>query len=250
MKNMHVGQFLRGITLLVVAPILTIVTSLAGLLGTMIFGMSSTNAQCFPRLWAKLLLRLSGVTVTIKGGQSLINGNPYIFAGNHQSQFDIFALQGFLGHDFRWLAKKELFDVPVFGTAMRRVGYISVDRSHSRAAVKSLDVAAKRIAAGTSVIIFPEGTRSADGELLPFKSGTMVLAIKAAVPVVPMAIVGTHAILPKGHLLAKSGKVVIRLGEPIETSGYKVKQKHELAQRLQAAVAGLIAEENGEVVAG
>jgi len=236
-------QFLRGGPLLVLAPLLTILTSIAGLVGTTIFGMSSTSAQRFPRLWARILLKLSGVVVTIKGGGSLKHGHPYIFAGNHQSQFDIFALQGCLGHDFRWLAKKELFDVPVFGTAMRRVGYIPVDRSHSRAAVKSLDEAAQRIAAGTSVIIFPEGTRSADGKLLPFKSGAMVLAIKAAVPVVPMAIVGTHAILPKGKLLAKSGRVVIRLGEPIETSGYKVKQKHELAERLQDAVAALIAEE-------
>jgi len=240
---MCVGQFFRGVAVLVLAPILTIATSIAGLLGIMVFGMSAVSAQRFPRFWAKLILMISGVTVTVKGGESLKNGNPYIFAGNHQSQFDIFAVQGFLGHDFRWLAKKELFDVPIFGAALRRVGNISVDRSHSRAAVKSLDEAAQRIAAGTSVLIFPEGTRSKDGQLLPFKSGAMVLAIKAGVPVVPMAIVGTHAVLPKGRLLAKSGQVVIRLGEPIETSGYKVKQKHELAERLQAEVAALIAEE-------
>ncbi|MDH3393195.1 MAG: 1-acyl-sn-glycerol-3-phosphate acyltransferase [Desulfobulbaceae bacterium] len=240
---MRLWQFLRGSVVLALAPFLTIITSIAGLVGTTVLGMSSTSAQRFPRLWARIILKLSGVSVTIKGGSSLERDRPYIFAGNHQSQFDIFALQGCLGFDFRWLAKKELFDVPVFGTAMRRVGYIPVDRSHSRAAVKSLDEAAQRIAAGTSVIIFPEGTRSEDGKLLPFKSGTMVLAIKAGVPVVPMAIVGTHAILPKGRLLAKSGRVVIRIGEPIKTSGYKVKQKHELAERLQDAVAALLAEE-------
>lgn len=200
---MRFWEILRGGTVLVVAPLLTIMTSIAGLVGTMVFGMSSTSAQGFPRLWAKIILKMSGVSVILKGGEALAADRPYIFAGNHQSQFDIFALQGCLGFDFRWLAKKELFDVPVFGTAMRRVGYIPVDRSHSRAAVKSLDLAAQRIAAGTSVIIFPEGTRSADGKLLPFKSGTMVLAIKAGVPVVPMAITGTHAILPKGKLLAR-----------------------------------------------
>ncbi len=244
---MHVGQFLRGGAVLVLAPILTIITSIAGLLGTMVFGMSTSSVQRFPRLWARIILKLSGVTVIIKGDGALAADHPYIFAGNHQSQFDIFALQGYLGYDFRWLAKKELFAVPVFGTAMRRVGYIPVDRSHSRAAVKSLDEAAQRIAAGTSVIIFPEGTRSVDGKLLPFKSGTMVLAIKAGVPVVPMAIVGTNAILPKGSLLAKSGQVVIRIGEPIETSGYKVKQKHELAVRLQEAVAALMAVEKSGI---
>lgn len=247
---MSVGQFFRGLGVLLLAPVLTIITSIVGLAGTMLFGMSPTSAQRIPRLWARILLSVSGVSVTIQGGEYLEQGRPYIFAGNHQSQFDIFALQGCLGYDFRWLAKKELFDVPVFGAAMRRVGYIPVDRSHSRTAVKSLDEAAQRIASGTSVIIFPEGTRSPDGKLLPFKSGTMVLAIKAAVPVVPMAIIGTHAILPKGKLLARSGKVVIRLGKPIETSGYKVKQKHELAERLQGAVAALLAEGENEVAAG
>ena len=240
---MCVGQFIRGVGVFLLAPVLTIIASLASLAGTTIFGMSVSRAQCFPRLWARIILKLSGVVVIIKGGEALNNGHSYIFAGNHQSQFDIFALQGCLGHDFSWLAKKELFDVPVFGAALRCAGHIPVDRSHSRAAVKSLDEAAQRIASGTSVVIFPEGTRSEDGNLLPFKSGAMVLAIKAGVPVVPMGIVGTHAVLPKGSLLAKSGRVVIRLGKPIETSGLKVKQKHELAEQLQEVVAALIAEE-------
>ena len=240
---MCVVQFIRGVGVLLLAPILTIIASLASLIGILIFRMSVVRSQLFPRLWAKSILKVSGVSVVIKGGESLLHDHSYIFAGNHQSQFDIFALQGCLGYDFRWLAKKELFDVPVFGSAMRQAGHIPVDRSHSRAAVRSLDEAAQRIAAGTSVIIFPEGTRSEDGNLLPFKSGAMVLAIKAGVPVVPMAIVGTHDVMPKGKLLVKSGRVIIRLGEPIETAGLKVKQKHELAERLQEAVAALIAEE-------
>lgn len=242
---MQVVQLFRGMCVLLLAPVLTIVTSIAGLVGTTLFRMSAVSAQCFPRLWARIILAVSGVTVELQDGAGLRRDQPYIFAANHQSQFDIFALQGYLDFDFRWLAKKELFRVPVFGAAMRRVGYIPVDRSHSRAAVKSLDEAAQRIADGTSVIIFPEGTRSVDGHLLPFKSGAMVLAIKSRVPVVPVAILGTHAILPKGRLLAKSGRVVIRIGTPIETKGYKLGQKHELAERLQAAVAALIVNEGG-----
>ena len=240
---MQVGQLLRGVGVLILAPVLTILTSIAGIVGTLVFRMSATSAQCFPRLWARIILRVSKVTVTVKDGAGLRRDRPYIFAANHQSQFDIFAMQGYLDFDFRWLAKKELFSVPIFGTAMRRVGYIPVDRSHSRAAVKSLDEAAQRISDGTSVIIFPEGTRSPDGNLLPFKPGAMVLAIKAGVPVVPVAILGTHAVLSKGRLLARSGRVVIRIGEPVETSGYTVKQKHELAQRLHEAVAALLAAE-------
>ena len=124
---------------------------------------------------------------------------------------------------------------------MRLAGYIPVDRSHGRKALKSLDEAAKRIADGTSVIIFPEGTRSPDGKLHDFKPGAMVLAIKAGVPLVPVAILGTYVVLPKGKLLAKPGKVEIRVGEPIETRGYTVKQKQELAELIHSRVAELMA---------
>jgi 1-acyl-sn-glycerol-3-phosphate acyltransferase len=183
---------------------------------------------------------LSGVSVSIVGQELLEQGSPYIFAANHQSQFDIFVLQGYLGWDFRWLAKLELFKIPVFGQAMQLAGYIPVDRAHGRKALKSLDQAARRIADGASVVIFPEGTRSQDGQLGRFKAGAMVLAIKAGVPVVPVAIVGTHQVLPKGRLLVRPGQVEIRLGEPIPTSEYTVKQKQELADRLQGMVAELL----------
>ncbi len=238
---MGISRLFRGGSVLLVAPILTLLTSVAGLIGTAVFRMSATQAQCFPRLWGRIILWLSGARVMVRGGSSLSHGRPYIFAANHQSQFDIFALQGYLDFDFRWLAKQELFKVPVFGAAMRRVGYIPVDRSHSRAAVHSLDEAARRIADGTSVVIFPEGTRSPDGALLPFKSGAMVLAIKSGVPLVPVAIHGTHAILPKGQLLARSGRIMISIGEPIETRGYRLKEKGDLALHLQEAVAALLA---------
>jgi 1-acyl-sn-glycerol-3-phosphate acyltransferase len=165
---------------------------------------------------------------------------PYIFAANHQSQFDIFVLQGFLGVDFRWLAKKELFTVPIWGPAMRRAGYIPIDRSHGRQAIKSLDEAAQKIAAGTSVIIFPEGTRSKDGKLHDFKAGAMILAVKSGVPIVPVAILGTYEILPKGTLLMNPGKAQIRVGRPIETKNYRSKDKHQLAKVSQEAVAELL----------
>lgn len=178
--------------------------------------------------------------MTVKGGQQLSSKTPYVFAANHLSQFDIFALQGYLTMDFRWLAKKELFQIPIFGAAMRMVGYIPVDRSRGRKALVSLNEAAARVAAGTSVVIFPEGTRSKDGKLHPFKSGAMVLAIKAGVPIVPVAIKGTYEVLPKGKLLARSGHVELTIGSPIETKGLKNADKQELAVKLQQEVAGML----------
>jgi 1-acyl-sn-glycerol-3-phosphate acyltransferase len=139
------------------------------------------------------------------------------------------------------MAKQELFQIPLFGRAMLATGFIPVDRSHGRQAMLSLIEAAKRIEAGASVIIFPEGTRSKDGQLQDFKSGAMVLAIKAGVPLVPVAVVGTHKILPKGKLLIQPGEVLVRVGEPIDTRPYGTKQKQELAERLKGEVEALMA---------
>ncbi|MFH7319865.1 lysophospholipid acyltransferase family protein [Desulfurivibrio sp. D14AmB] len=233
--------FFRGGLALVLIPLLTGLISLIALLLVFLAGWSGERLQFLPRWWGRLICRLVGVRVEIDGLERLDRSRPYIFAANHQSQFDIFVVQGHLGFDFRWLAKKELFAIPVFGAAMRRAGYIPVDRSHGRRALASLNEAAERIAAGTSVIIFPEGTRSPDGRLQSFKAGAMVLAIKAGVEVVPMAISGTHEIMPKGRLLARPGLVTIRLGEPIDISAYNLKQKQELAELLESRVRALLA---------
>jgi len=123
---------------------------------------------------------------------------------------------------------------------MRKAGYIPVDRSRGRQALKSLGEAAQKIAAGTSVIIFPEGTRTPNGMLQEFKAGAMVLAIKSGVDIVPVAIKGTYEILPKGKLLMNPGNVTIHVGEPIATKDRDPKDKHDLAKTLQEEVAKLL----------
>jgi len=231
---------LRGILVLVLAPILTGLVSISAIIMVFIFRRSEAEIQVLPRTLGRVVAWLSGVSVSLTGSELLEPGVPYIFAANHQSQFDIFALQGYLGFDFRWLLKLELFKIPVFGKAMQLAGYIPVDRAHGRKALQSLDEAARRIAGGTSVAIFPEGTRSPDGRLGQFKAGAIVLAIKAGVPVVPVAIIGTHQVLPKGRLLVRPGRVEIRVGAPIATREYTVKQKQELTELLQDKVAELL----------
>jgi len=237
MKFFH---FLRALFVVPYALFLTLLISLATLFMTLVLRRSAASVQGLANWWAGSICRVSGVEVSVTGTEALDPGKPYIFAANHQSQFDIFVLQGFLGVDFRWLAKKELFRVPVWGPAMRRAGYIPIDRSHGRQAIKSLDEAAEKIAAGTSVIIFPEGTRSKDGRLHDFKAGAMVLAVKSGVPIVPVAIIGTYEILPKGKLLMTPGQVQIRVGRPIETKDRSTRDKHTLARTAQEAVAELL----------
>ena len=239
--TMKMLYYPRALLVLIVAPLLTLVTSLAALFLILVCRISAAKAQALPRLWARIICRLAGVKVTVEGGEKLDQSKTYIFAANHQSQFDIFALQGYLGIDFRWMAKKELFKVPIFGAGMRSAGYIPVDRSRGRQAMQSLNEAAQRISDGTSVIIFPEGTRSPDGQLHAFKSGAMVLAIKAGVPIIPAAIIGTHQVLPKRKLLARPGRVIIRLGQPVDPSPFKMADKQALATCLQQAVAELLA---------
>lgn len=240
MYIMALLSFLRGVFTVFFAVVITPLSSLQALLYLLVLRTSEKTAQVAPTIWARMILAVSGVKVRVEGLANLEAGKSYIFAANHQSQFDIFCLQGYFPWDFRWLAKKELFQIPIFGPALRRSGNIPVDRDSGRRAMQSLAEAAERIKGGTSVVIFPEGTRSADGTLLPFKAGGMVIAIKAGVGVVPMAICGSRHVLPKGSLVPRSGEVVIRLGPPVDARAYGMKEKQELADHLQARVADLL----------
>ncbi len=237
---MKLFRSLRALLVIPFALLLTLFISIVTLFRTLVLRKDAASVQGLAAWWAKSICTAGGVVVSVTGTEKLDSEKPYIFAANHQSQFDIFALQGFLGVDFRWLAKKELFQVPIWGPAMRKAGYIPVDRSHGRQALKSLGEAAQKIAAGTSVIIFPEGTRSKDGKIKDFKAGAMILAIKSGVEIVPVAIDGTYEILPKGKLLMKPGNVAIRVGNPIATKDCTSKDKHTLAQFLQKEVTELL----------
>ena len=237
---MKLLNFLRALLLIPLALFLTLLISLITLFMTLVLRREADSVQGLASWWARSICKAGGVEVVVSTTEQLEPEKPHIFAANHLSQFDILVLQGFLGFNFRWLAKKELFAVPIWGPAMRRAGYIPIDRSHGREAIKSLDEAAKKIAAGTSVIIFPEGTRSQDGKLHDFKAGAMILAIKSGVPIVPVAILGTYEILPKGKLMMTPGKVRIRMGKSIETKKYSSRDKHDLAKVSHKAVAELL----------
>lgn len=202
--------------------------------------VSEHKIQWAPRTWARLLLWGVGCPVRTFGRENIVPSATYVFASNHTSALDILALLGQLPANFRWIAKKELFKIALFGPAMLRAGYIPIDRSDHRAALKSLNRAAERIAGGASVVIFPEGTRSPDGKLLPFKSGGLALAIRSRRPVVPVAIIGANkALRPKGLLLAP-GRINIVLGKPIPTEGLKMGQRDELAQQVRERVQELL----------
>ncbi len=237
---MTITAFIRGGTLLLLAPLVTICYSLAIAIAIFLFRLPEDTLQRYPRQWARLFCRIAGVRVRIEGADQLQVNTGYIYCANHLSQFDIFSFQGYFPFSFRWLAKEELFKVPFLGWAMTNAGNIAINRSHGREALKSLQQAAERIKAGTSVLIFPEGTRSADGILQPFKGGAMLLAIKAGVPIVPVAFVGSYAVLPKGALFVRPGTITIKIGTPVMVTGYSSKDKQELAITIHQKVAELL----------
>ena len=191
-------------------------------------------------LWGRTLLWAAGVSVSVEGAEQ-IAAPPYLFMCNHQSALDISVLLSHMPVQFRFVAKQELFRIPVFGWAIRKAGYISIDRDNPREALKAIEEAVARIKSGASVLIFPEGTRSADGNLLPFMKGAFFLATRAGVPVVPLALIGTNPLQPPGcAVAARKGRVTIRVGKPIPMEGKGLSYKSELMGEVRAAIEGLM----------
>jgi 1-acyl-sn-glycerol-3-phosphate acyltransferase len=198
------------------------------------------------KLWGNANLWAAGVKVNVTGLENINNQGPYIFVSNHQGWFDIFAAIGKLPFHFSWLAKKELFKLPVLGAAMYRAGYVPIDRSDHRKAMNSLNMAAEVIRRGTSIFIFPEGTRSADGIIRDFKKGWFVLAAKSQQPVVPISISGSYRILPKGSWTIHPGEIRFAIGNPIQTSDSDSSNRDLLLEQIREAVrANLTFEEAG-----
>jgi 1-acyl-sn-glycerol-3-phosphate acyltransferase len=198
------------------AVLLTIIMSAAAIVSALIT-RSSASAQRIARLWARMLLFIGGVRLKVEGREHLNPRRPYIFAANHQSQFDIFALLAAVPVPFSWLAKEELFRIPLLGPAMKGAGYIPINRTDRRAAFASIDQAAARVRDGTSIVIFPEGTRSLDGKLQAFKKGGFFLAIKSRQPVVPVSISGSFRVLAKRSFLVHRGPIRVHFSPPVPT---------------------------------
>lgn len=202
------------------------------------FSKNSKILHQIVRFWAKSILIASGIKVTAKGLSNIDPAKSYIYMPNHKSNFDIPVLLAHLSGPFRWLAKAELFKIPLFGYAMKRVGSISIDRSDRKAAVESLDQVAKIIRSGVSVLIFPEGTRSQDCEIMPFKKGGFILAVDNGIPIVPIIIHGTGGIMSKNQLRITPGNVVIEIEKPVATQTYNRHTKDELMNKIHNIISG------------
>ena len=216
--------------------LLTMILGTAIIISTL-FQPQGTLGRRLSRVWARLLLKILGISVTVEGLERLDPGQTYVFAANHRSQFDIFVLLVTLPADFGWVAKKSLFQIPIFGQALGRLGNVSIDRQHLQDAIKSLNHAADLIHSGRSLVVFPEGTRATSRELLPFKKGVFIMALKAGQPIVPVRISGTLAIQPRGSLYVRPGPIKVVISPPIDPQKFRGRRKEDLMAAVHRAIA-------------
>jgi len=213
-------------------------TSLLGnlVIGMSLLGRSGDEAHRVGRFWSTLNLRLLGFEVTSEGAERLVPDQPYVVMANHQSYLDIWSVYAAVPLSIRWVMKQELREVPVFGLACERMGHVYVERGNRESAQTSMQVAADRIASGTSVVFFPEGTRSKTGDLGPFKSGGFRLAMAAGVPILPVTLNGTRELLPNGAWRFRTGRIHVVMGEPIPTAELGPEGLEPLMQRTRDAL--------------
>ena len=196
---------------------------------------------------ARLTNRLVGVRVDVLGLDKLSPIQAYVFTPDHRSHLDITALLAALP-TARYAAKRQLFDEPVLGQAMRALGMIPIDREDPALAKRTLDEAASKLGRSVSVVIFPEGTRAPAGRMLPFKGGAFVFAIEQQVPVVPVAVHNTAYVMPAhGYLTILGGRVVVEILDPIPTAGLRFEDRHQLKDRARDALLRALRPEDGGV---
>ena len=230
--------FLRTILLFVTAFFATFFIGLAVIIAG-IFRVKDKPGGIYdkaPRWWSTAVLWAVGIKVRVHGLENAAGDEPRIFASNHVSWFDVPALATTLPR-YKFVAKSELFKVPIFGPAMRSAGMIEIQRENRKAAFGSYEVAAERIRAGNSVVVFPEGTRGHAYPLRPFKKGPFVLAIAAGVPIVPIIVHGTIEIMPKGSLWAHPGTIDIHVLEPVSTKSVDYDHREALMQTVRTRMA-------------
>ena len=233
-------SFLRS--LLFSTPLIGLFTILLGMVSIAASWLDRTGQapHRIARLWGKIVLAVSFIRVRSEGVEKLDPTGSYVFVANHSSYMDIPALLSVLPQQYRFFAKSGLYRIPFLGWHLRWAGHLPVDRSNARNSLKSMSAGAQAVRdRGISLVLFPEGGRSPTG-LREFREGAAYIAIKAGVPIVPVAIVGMRELLPMNSIHIRSGTVVVRVGEPIPTSGLKSTNRAELTERLYRQIGALL----------
>jgi 1-acyl-sn-glycerol-3-phosphate acyltransferase len=217
--------------------ILCLVMAVAALLSLTVDQGKGRAFHAVSRAWARSVLFVCGVHVSVQGLDRLDRTRHYVFVSNHASLFDIPCIVAGVPFQIRIVYKKELEKLPVFGWGLKAGPYIAVERGNSPSAARSLEVAIERIRRGSSVLLYAEGTRTVDGKLQAFKRGAFNLAVKAGIPVVPLTVNGSFGIMRKGSFVVHPGTVTIIISEPISVEGPQGKAAElQLMERVRAAI--------------
>lgn len=224
---------------------------------TIVLGIASITSSFFDRrghfahrcarAWSWLILATTGVEVTVHGLERLVPGKTYVFVANHQSIYDIPCLFWSIPFQLRIIAKESLGNFPMLGPHLKRTGHMLVDRSKpDRAGIAGW--ASRLTSNGLSLIVFPEGTRSADGYMRKFKGGSIMLAIQAGLPIVPISVVGSRHVMKKGELTTRPGHVTLIVHDPIETASTtepSVEDVRQIADRVRDVISPAVEAEAG-----
>jgi 1-acyl-sn-glycerol-3-phosphate acyltransferase len=224
---------------LVVIPVLGLSTFICGMsvVALVWFAQAKTLGKVFGQGWARINSWITPMLVSVHGRHHVDPEQSYVIVCNHQSQYDIFVLYGWLKIDFKWVMKQELRNVPVIGVACDKLGHIYVDRSNPETALASIGAAKTRVTDGTSVLFFAEGTRSRDGRLRQFKKGAFHFALDLQLPLLPITINGTRQILPSDTLDLFPGRATMTIHAPIGIDGYQREDIKELAALVRERIA-------------
>ena len=205
-------------------------------LASSLFEKRGYFAHWCARMWSRLILRTTGVTVDVMGLERLVPGRTYIFVSNHQSIYDIPILFASVPYQLRIIAKASLGYFPFLGWHLRRTGHMLVNRARPQPSA-IFSWASALTSRGLSLMLFPEGTRSRDGSVRPFKGGGFYLALEAGLPVVPLSVIGSRHVMVKGRLATYPGHVRLVVHEPIDTSGLAGTDTRQFAERVRQIIA-------------
>ena len=201
-----------------------------------VFDTSGNQSHRVASLWSRLICQWNGIRVEITGAENILTNQPQIFIANHQGYYDIFALAGYLDVQLRWVSKAILFRIPFMGWAMSAARYISVKRNDRKQSYQAFLKTLEAINKGSSIVLFPEGTRSKDGSIGDFKKGSQLLAQRANVPMVPITIIGTRSIIRKGSIIIHPGPIQIIISPHVTLDAKNAKKGDEILQIIRNTI--------------
>jgi 1-acyl-sn-glycerol-3-phosphate acyltransferase len=234
-KSFQFAAFLRGLFLILCAAIYSCILGTPALIICLLAPFSRWSFA-FQRIWANWLLQTNGIRVSVRGLENLEKSRSYILLSNHTSLLDIPGIISAFPFQVRFIAKKSLAWIPIFGWSLHLSGHILIDRKRAQSAMKSSKKAASLLKSGVSIIAFPEGTRSPDGQVKEFKGGTFLLALESRAPIVPVSISGTYQMLPRSGWCFWPGSIQIHLGQPIPTQGIPLSEARLFMKRVRDAI--------------